>query len=352
MMASNGLQQALMQARTLVAALEREVLLADLAEAKATGRDATFLLQALIDRGGEVAVPAGQYVVDAHPARCLQLRSGVTLLADGVTLLVLANALDAYAAVNIEGVSDVTVVGLAVVGEREQHTGTTGEHGHGFRIMRAARVRLDDVAALACWGDGLSIGDSSAEIKITGSVFSGNRRNNISIGRGSDVLVENCIVEKAEGTTPEAGIDIEPDAPGQTRRVVLRGNTVRNNKGYGIEAWRRTTDGADITSLLLESNTVTGNSCGIVLYGGKNTLPGCKDAVLRGNVVTDNRATGVLVRTGCDGVLLQDNVLARNYGKAARVEPIVRSGWDKSVEADVLVQTGALNVLAPSNRFE
>lgn len=352
MMGSSGLEKALDLARTLVAKLELELLRAQLAAAAAAGADATTLLQALIDYGGTVEIPAGEYVVDAHPQRCLQLRSGVTLEAAGVVLSPMANALDAYAVVNVEDVHDVVVRGLRVIGERHQHTGTTGEHGHGFRVMAARKVTLEGVAAVSCWGDGLSVGDSSTEVKVADSVFTGNRRNNISIGRGSDVLVENCFISGAQGTKPEAGIDIEPDMPGQTRRVVLRNNTVRDNKGYGIEAWRRTEDGADITSLLIEDNFVIGNSCGIVLYGGKNALPGCKDSVLRGNTVTDNRATGILVRVGCDGVLLQDNVLARNYGKAARAEPIVRMGWDKSVEADILVQSGATNVLAPSNRFE
>ena len=82
----------------------------------------------------------------------------------------------------------------------------------------------------------------SRNILITGCTFDSNRRNNLSITDGLDMVVENCIflnagidMEHSKGIAPQFGIDLEPhiqdeDKPLQhLERVILRNNVERGS---------------------------------------------------------------------------------------------------------------------------
>ena len=129
-----------------------------------------------------------------------------------------------------------------IIGDVETHTGTTGEWGHGVLISGSRNINVKDLRISYCWGDGLSV--SYAEkiltdkglvnspysppeiINITNIKSSYNRRLGISIINGDGIILENSITEgngTINGTSPKAGLDIEPNPNQSVNNVIVNG---------------------------------------------------------------------------------------------------------------------------------
>src|SRR5687768_9645893 len=114
-------------------------------------------IDSLASGGGVVQVPAGRYLID--PLRSVRMRSRVDLrMAPGAKLMAKPNAAPRAYVLLAQSVSDVTISGGAIVGERDAHLGTTGEWGHGVMIRGSSRVTVRNMTISRCWGDGISIG--------------------------------------------------------------------------------------------------------------------------------------------------------------------------------------------------
>lgn len=167
-----------------------------------------------------VYVPEGTY--DINATRCIRLKSNTNLIMDpDATLKALPNANSWYSILYVSDVSNVSISGGTIVGERYKHKGSDGEWGMGIAIYDGRNISVSDVTAIDCWGDGIYLGTNHddnpnmgcRDISISNCVMNNNRRNNLSITSGEDILVENCIFSNANGSAPEYGIDIETNNP-------------------------------------------------------------------------------------------------------------------------------------------
>lgn len=209
--------------------------------AKGDGQaDDTAALQRAIDavggKGGTVFVPDGTYMINAVGPKQPSLRSAMTLkLSAGATLKAIPNAEKAYSILTISAVSDVTVVGGTLLGDRDEHQGSTGEWGMGIMIMEGAeRITIDRVTSRKMWGDGFYVG-SGKHIRFCSVVSDQNRRQGLSITHAHDLTVTDSVFSNTRGTDPSAGIDLEPDRPDQTiTKVLIRRSKFLKNAGPGI----------------------------------------------------------------------------------------------------------------------
>lgn len=129
-----------------------------------------------------------------------------------------------------------------IIGDLQTHTGTTGEWGHGILVSGSRNVNVRDLKVSYCWGDGLSVSytekiltdsgliDSSytppKSINITNIKSSFNRRLGISIINGDGIILENSVTEgngTINGTSPKAGLDIEPNPNQSVNNVIVNG---------------------------------------------------------------------------------------------------------------------------------
>lgn len=140
-----------------------------------------------------------------------------TIIGNGATIKALSSGNQDYKIINIENSTQCYIENLTIIGERNEHTGTGGEWGHGINIYDSLNVTLSNISVKDCWGDGVYIGNASDDtpkvqnknIKILNCNFSNNRRNNISVISADDFLIDNCTIENCNGTAPESGIDVE-----------------------------------------------------------------------------------------------------------------------------------------------
>jgi Pectate lyase superfamily protein len=211
--------------------------------AKGDGRtDDTAAIQAAIDEvagtGGTVFVPKGVYVVDAvAKKRRLTLGSDMTLKLDNDAVLkAMPTDSRKYSILTVSGVSNVTIVGGTLEGERAQHMGNDGEAGMGIRIEGGAKhVTVSGVTSRKMWGDGFYVEDAN-DTKFCGVTSDGNRRQGLSIIEADGVLVTDSVFSNTHGTRPSAGIDLEPDHPSQQIvNLRIQNSKFLNNAGPGIE---------------------------------------------------------------------------------------------------------------------
>lgn len=282
--------------------------------------DDTDAFQRAIDaagQGGIVAVPAGRYLID--PLRSVRLRSGVHLKMDpGAILIAKPNAADRSVLLLAERVSDVTITGGRLLGERERHLGTTGEWGHGIQLRGASRVTLRDIHVANFWGDGLSVAGSkplagesaplqSSDVLLERIVSIGNRRQGLTIGGALRVRVLDCEFAGTGGTAPEAGIDVEPDTTAAID-IEIANCRIHDNHGPGVQVWKRA------HRVRIHDCTLQGNRYGVLVVGAEDTT-------IAGNRISGSAFNGVVVRKGASGAAITGNRFSDN---ARRLGPLGR----------------------------
>lgn len=232
--------------------------------------DDTAAIQAALDaastRGiSAVLFPTGTYKVSATTAdnnffSALTVHSGQRLLFEAATLQLTTNGYDFYAVLNIHNVNNVTVEGgLTIIGDRESHTATTGESGHGIRIVNSHNVHVSDVDIRYTWGDGVCVGGNGTMDEISKNVTIERvrtykcSRNGLSIIEADGVVVRDCDFTYTDRTAPQYGIDVEPNL-GTATNITIENVRMLNN---GIGGFALYTTKATLPGVLTLRNIET-----------------------------------------------------------------------------------------------
>jgi len=205
--------------------------------------DDTAAIQAAIDAavGGTLMFPEGTYMVRGKPTGSVgrlgikPLSNSTWLFAGNAVIKVIAQASDTYAVINIDGVTDVTLYGPRVDGNKANITDAGGQ-GHGiFMTGGCERIRIYSARSFNCYGDGIYIGitgDTNRDIVVVGSEFSSNRRQGCSITQGRDITFLGCGFVDTAGTSPQKGALVEPNAAADwIHNINFIGCWARNNTG-------------------------------------------------------------------------------------------------------------------------
>ncbi len=191
-------------------------------------------------------LPAGVYWIDPAEGGKDQFGSykfGGIILTDNqklimspsALLMTIANGKDGYHVIWAFGRDNITISGGQIIGERREHKGTGGEWGHGIQISGCTNVTIEDVEISHCWGDGIYLGyyaeqkKFSKDVTITNCNLHHNRRNNLSLTDVSNVTIDHCKFNNANGTDPQYGIDIEPNENKACENVTIRNSEFKGN---------------------------------------------------------------------------------------------------------------------------
>ena len=320
--------------------------------------DDTAAIQRAIDSlpadGGTVFVPAGTYLVDA--LKSVKLRSFMHLQLDPSAILkAKPNSSEQYNVVLVDSRSNVEISGGQIMGERDQHVGTTGEGGHCIRVRGSQHVTVRDIRLSKGWGDGMTVGPKpryqqhylySQDVAIANIVCTENRRNGLSIGNVIGIQVWDSEFSYTNGTAPQCGIDVEPDKDidgnGYCDQVLISNCSMSHNARYGVNVWKRARN-VTIDNCSIDSN----QTCGIVTTG----LNGIK---FSNNQVHDNQSTGMYIKDGTNGLTITGNTFYRNY---LRQGVVVRTafyltGTATKIKKDLIVGTGTYNITVAQNYYK
>jgi len=307
-------------------------------------------VNALPSTGGTVYVPAGTYLIDA--VRSVRLRSLMHFeMAVDAKLVAKPNSSERSKVLYVYKIKDVEISGGQIVGERDRHTGTTGEWGHAIQVLGSERVTVRDTRLSRCWGDGMSIGVAavynaasilSKDVVVSNIVSTGNRRQGLSICGVIGVKVYDSEFSNTSGTKPECGIDIEPSEPDIASDVHIENCLVRGNAKYGILSYKRVSN-VTIKNCIIEQN----GSCGLVTVGSSNVM-------VTGNGIRNNSATGLFVQDGSKYVTVTGNTFFNNYNRLGNRDRIdfTQTGWSSKVERDILIRGVVVDIKILTNYYQ
>jgi Right handed beta helix region len=239
------------------------------------GGDDTNVFQAALNytaaNGQTLEIPAGNYNINpiTFPAN-----SNVFVDA-GVTVTANSGYNTGQVMLGIHS-SNVTITGadatLSVFHMRKAEY-TSGESRHCLVIQNASNVTVSGISCNDSGGDGLYV-RASTNVTVQDSIFNNNRRQGSSVtGQVNHIYYYRDHFTNTNGTAPQAGIDIEPNAPSDfLLDVKIEDCYTDANAGDGImvSTWLMdpTSKPIDVTVL---RNHATGN--GRFGYSGQNNDP-------------------------------------------------------------------------------
>ncbi len=313
-------------------------------------KDSTAAFQKAVDTvkaagGGTLFVPDGTYLVKATGSDTRGDEDGGVIidsslsiiLSDKAVLKAIPGSKDGYAVLNIKSASKVVVQGGRIVGDRDDHTGVSGEWGFGIRITDSSDIVIRDVAVTDCWGDGIILRSSDmssfcANVLIDGVVCDNNRRQGITIASAKQVLILNSKFTRTNGTNPQSGIDIEKDSgyvtpenitisqcefSGNTNYDVVSGSdctglTVKNCKmiGAGLSAVA-INSGMTVTGLVVTDNIISEVPIGVTIGGAADNAIIARNAI--DSIGHSSAGGGVYVDSAVIGVKITNNYIHDCY---------------------------------------
>lgn len=250
--------------------------------------DDTAAIQAAIDaaEGKLLLIPAGTYMINdtglTVTGRCVIQGSGETTVLKKTT-----NTSGNYAIITFPtGAGGSAMSNVTFDGDWETHTATTGEYGHCV-VISGSDVTVRDCVMQSAWGDGIYINGADS-VTVDNCKVQYNRRNNISVIRGQNHTIVNSLLLKggrrqsdnAIGTSPRAGIDLEPNS----------GDSLVNTTISNCEFQRNDAAGINVTGVYTHRNTMVSNSVFTENAYGFEISNNCIGLTIQGCIFT-NRGT-------------------------------------------------------------
>lgn len=205
------------------------------------GADSTSALQAALDDPRPVLVISQAYMVNAETR--LYPPSGKKIIFIGAGSLSALPATSAfYSIFDIENKENISIVDPVLVGDRDTHLGVGGEQGFGIRCLSSHNIELLGGDLSKFWGDGVYFGatDTSTHVNCSGIRVIGlnshhNRRQGMSLTGVVGGYFENCLFNDTNGTNPQSGLDIEPNAGFKCTSLTFVNCSAERNAGAGFE---------------------------------------------------------------------------------------------------------------------
>jgi hypothetical protein len=213
------------------------------------GADSTSEIQECIDNCTSIAIDGGQFLINGNDPDGPFGRLGLRIPSDrtiyffgGASLKVIPTEQPGYNALLFpDGTSNVTVYDPHLVGERDEHIGTSGEFGMGIEIYSAKNVRLIRPRIFNFWGDGIYVGQLSESVDPAEGIYveqmelGNNRRQGVSIISTKGITFNGGVIRDTGGTEPGAGMDFEPNFDyNEMQGVVVNNVKSINNAGTGF----------------------------------------------------------------------------------------------------------------------
>jgi len=318
----------------------------------ADGADATARINAVIASlpgdGGTVEIPDGTYLIDTTVR--VQMRSNTLLkLSAGAVLKALYTTTDHTGIVTLTGTDNAEVAGGTLKGFRDQYVpivGTTSEWNHAIEAFNATNWTVRDITLRDNTGDGMSVFNVTGG-QIDNILSTNNRRQGLSIVKANTVHVTDSEFSYTNGTSPECGVDIEPEAGETCTNILFENCHFTHNHKYGINVEQRagagTINGVTFSNCKVDYN----DSNGVVVEGPSSNV------VFQDNAIEWNSATGIVLNLATNAVTIKRETFSHNY---SRNTPISRSEQDITGQSsltaqDILVKGGSSTAGIGTNHY-
>lgn len=198
--------------------------------------DDTDAINTALEHSNVLNMNAKTYLVSANQETAIAIAAHNKVInGNGATIKIKPVTGEYYHVIDVRG--STTISNLTIIGERDDHIGTSGEWGHGISISKCDRVHIENVTVKNCWGDGIYLGSDNTETHETGCnnvtinncLIDNNRRNGISIIDCDNFIIDGCTISNTHGTNPQIGINIERNSDNQITSGIIKNTTFIDN---------------------------------------------------------------------------------------------------------------------------
>jgi hypothetical protein len=302
--------------------------------------------------GGVVAIPPGTYMVKAddpdatttflHDEGGIELMDNIALVMHGATLKSIPNSDTKYVVLRCYMKNNVSIYGGKIQGERDEHTGETGEWGYGLAITASNDVAVYGTKFIDCWGDGVNIQQSGGEnsqvsnnLYFNNIVCDNNRRQGMSVEGVHHLVVENSTFSNTSGALPSCGVDIEPyNVSTPVHDMTFRSCRFINNDNSGLLAMTGGVRGLVVDSCYFSNNSITQTNGQLTTY--------YSDSVKNTKIVNCTFENAV---TSLPGILLQGGSDYIVSGNSVERGIIIKDGMEQSSPHHVSVTNNIVTEL-------
>lgn len=248
---------------------------------------------------------------------------------DGCKITRKATSLNSYNMLHAEGVNNVVIKNAHLVGDRDTHTGSGGEQCHGIAIQDSSNVLVENCIVEKTWGDGYYIGHTWTgttgtlhNVVLRGCIASYCSRNGFSLCAGSGVKIIDCKADHTNRTEPKAGLDIEPEGLDyQTMQGVVDCEVINFTSDHNTAGIQVACAFGAVKNLVIDGHSSNSDTQGLLYsqnnYESRNVA---KCFVIYRNAYITNSEYGVFVYqtdTSVDCSLLVQNINIDGCSKAS-----------------------------------
>ncbi|WP_175622846.1 right-handed parallel beta-helix repeat-containing protein [Chryseobacterium schmidteae] len=199
--------------------------------------DYTQYIQHALDKYNVVLLP--NFLIKVNDKGLVLHNNQVLLFQPKSALKLNPTSQKEYSVLGLNNVNKVKIYFANIEGDKYQHLTNVGEWGFGIGIFSSNDISIYSPYIKQTWGDGIYIGQRqnipSTYIKVYNAVIDDVRRNGMSITSADNVNVVNTYISNTNGTSPESGIDIEPDSMYDViSNINVKNLTTYNNKWAGV----------------------------------------------------------------------------------------------------------------------
>ena len=203
--------------------------------------DDTVAINKALEHSNVLNMNAKTYLVSADLETTNAITANnKTINGNGATIKIKPVSGEYYKIICAEG--DTRISNLTIIGERDEHVGTTGEWGMGISLTNSNYANIENVTIKKCWGDGIYLGSKNtdtgengcANVTITNCIIDNNRRNGISVINCNKFIIDGCTISNTVGTNPQSGIDIERNHDNEITNGTIKNCTFIDNHSSHI----------------------------------------------------------------------------------------------------------------------
>jgi len=258
--------------------------------------DATSALQAAIDTGAQTVIVPNMGTDWIIRPVFLNNSNQEIIFEEGVVVTAKVGEFHGQADSLFSGWSreNITITGYGATlrMQKQDYLGpdyTWSESRMGLRFYSFSNLVIQGLTIRDTGGDGIFLGVDIAptlnsNVVIRDVVLENNYRQGISVVSAENLLIENSIFRTTGGTSPQSGIDFEPNYDyDRLINVVIRNSVFEGNQTAGFLLNLFSYVDTSLVSGSVENSTFIGN----YLYGIKLRVP-VPDFTIKDNIFVDN----------------------------------------------------------------